>query len=162
VKRKERAFVFGTVAVVAVTLGIVLIALAARSGKTAPTLAPVEGVIRIDGKPLKKVTVLFVPTTDYGQDYTAYGETDEAGHYTLHCNGQPGACVGENQVLIQETPPPPSTPKDARGHSLSGPYYQGLGGRPVPTKYANVAISPLTADVQAGRTQYDFTLERDR
>jgi hypothetical protein len=160
VKPKERALVFGAVVVVAVALGTVLIALAARSGKTAPTLVPVEGVIRIDGEPLKRVTVRFVPTTDDGADHVAFGETDERGRYTLLCKGQTGACVGENQVLIIEIPPPSSVPKDDRGHQLTGPYYKKLGGRPVPTKYANVVDSPLTADVQPGRTQYDFDLAR--
>jgi hypothetical protein len=165
VKQKERTLVFGIAVLGAIALCSVGIALLVRPSKPLPPpLVPVEGVIRshIDGKPLKKVVVLFVPKTNYGPDYTAYGETDDDGHYTLNCNGQPGACVGENRVLIQETPPPASLQRDDRGHILSGPYYQKLGGRPLPKKYTNLSASPLTVDVQASRTQYDFTLEKDK
>jgi hypothetical protein len=143
----------------AAVCGAVFIALASGCGKKAPAIAPAEGVIRIDGKPLKKVVVRFVPKTDHGTDYIAVGVTDEAGHYTLTCQGRPGACAGENTVLVAEAELP-SLPRDEKGHPKTGAYFESLGGRPVPRQYAKVLDSPLTADVQTGRTQYDFNLTR--
>jgi hypothetical protein len=158
--RKGQAVVIGAVVIiVAVVIGAVVIAVVWSPGQAMPTLVPVTGVVRIDGKPLKKVAVRFVPKDDYGPDYIAFGVTDEEGRYTLLCKNRPGACVGENQVLILETPPP-QLPRDTNGHPNAAPYYKSLGGRPVPLKYANLGFSPLTADVQAGHTKYDFDLLR--
>jgi hypothetical protein len=139
--------------------GAVFIALASGCGKAPPAVVPAAGVIRLDGRPLKKVVVRFIPKTDHGTEYIAVGVTDEAGRYTLTCNGKPGACVGENHVLVTEAELP-DLPKDERGHPLAANYFKSLGGRPLPGKYAKLIESPLTADVRAGRTDYDFDLTR--
>jgi hypothetical protein len=115
----------------------------------------------MDGRPLKKVRVVFVPTTDYGPEYAAVGETDEAGRFTLTCNGKPGACSGENRVIVQETDAPPhlrGTDDETRRKLRE--YMVSLGGRPVPAKYGNLVGTPLTADVAAERPDHTFDLAR--
>jgi hypothetical protein len=139
--------------------GAVFIALASGCGKAPPTIIPAAGVIRLDGRALKKVVVRFIPKTDHGPKYIAVGLTDESGHYTLTCNGRPGACAGENCVLVTEAELPQLS-KDERGHPQTADYFESLGGRPLPQKYTRLVDSPLTADVQAGRTDYDFELTR--
>jgi hypothetical protein len=141
----------------AAVLAAVLLALLSGCGKKRPAIVPVEGVIRLDGRPLKKVAVRFIPKSDYGPEHIAVGVTDESGRYTLTCKGQPGACAGENHVIVTEAELPP-LPLDERGHPKVAAYFESLGGRPLPRKYANLIDNPLTADVQAGRTQYDFDL----
>jgi hypothetical protein len=147
--RKARLAVFGAV----------FIALASGCGKTRPDVVPAGGVVRLDGRPLKKVVVRFIPKTDYGPEYIAVGVTDEAGRYTLTCNGKPGACAGENHVLVAEADLP-DLPKDERGHPLAADYFKSLGGRPLPVKYAKLIESPLTAEVRADRADYNFDLTR--
>jgi hypothetical protein len=139
------------------SFGAVLIALASGCGR--PAIVPAGGVIRIDGKPLKKVVVRFIPKIDHGPDYIAVGVTDDAGRFTLTCKGRPGACAGENTVLVTEAELP-NLPRDEKRHPQTAEYFESLGGRPLPQKYTKLLDSPLTADVQAGRTDYDFDLSR--
>jgi hypothetical protein len=143
----------------AAILGAVVIALGSGCGKAPPAIVPVAGVIRLDGRPLKKVAVRFIPKTDHGPEYIAIGVTDESGRYTLTCKGKPGACAGENHVLVTEAELP-SLPRDERGHPKVAAYFESLGGRPLPEMYAKLVDSPLSADVRAGRAEYDFDLKR--
>jgi hypothetical protein len=144
----------------AAVLGAAFLVFVSGCGKPKPTILPAEGVVRINGQPLRKAVVQFVSKNeDYGLDWVSSGMTDDQGHYTLNCNGQPGAMAGPNLVLVRESPPP-SLPMDQNGHPQTGAYYSSLGGRPVPQQYANVTTSPLTAEVKAGQTEYDFDLTR--
>jgi hypothetical protein len=113
----------------------------------------------MDGQPLRKARVVFVPTTDYGPEYTAAGETDDAGRFTLTCRGKPGAPACECKVLVQETEPP----EELQGASAKArrgllEYTQQLGGRPIPARYGNAVDTPLAATVAAGKKDYAFDL----
>ncbi len=141
-------------------LGAVFIALMLGCGtKPMPPIVPAEGFLRLDGKPLNKAAVRFIPTIDDGSDYIASGVTDESGHFQLTCKGKPGACACTNQVVVMETDFPPELRGD-KGHPYQAQYRQSLGGRPLPSQYASLVDSPLTADVKAGQTEYDFELKR--
>ena len=136
-------------------------ALPVGCGKAPPQIVKAEGVIRLGGRPLNKARVVFIPQGAAGREYVASGLTDEAGRYQLTCHGQPGACAGENQVLILESDNPP----ELRGESLEVQaklvkYRQALGNRPIPGKYGTVVRSPLRATVAAGQTEYDFDITR--
>jgi hypothetical protein len=138
-----------------------LLALAAGCGKAAPPIVPVEGVVRLDGKPLNKARILFLPQSEAGRDHIASGLTDETGRYQLTCNGQPGACAGEHRVLVLES----DAPQELLGESPAAQaklvgYYRSLGNRPIPGKYGSVVQSPLRATVTTDQTAYDFDLSR--
>ena len=133
--------------------------LAAGCGKTPPPIVPAQGVITLDGRPLNKVEVRFVPVEGYGGEYIAVGVTDEAGRFQLTCNGKPGACACQNRVVVIDTDPPPRLQGENAQAELAQ-YLQSLGGRPIPPKYGSLAESPLEAAVTAGRTEYDFDLTR--
>jgi hypothetical protein len=140
--------------------GCVLFALVSGCGKRpAASVVPVTGIIRLEGKPLKKVLVRFIHASAQGRGSIAMGVTDETGRYTLTYKGQPGACVGENHVLVSEAELP-SLPLDEHGHPKTGPYFESLGGRPLPEQYTRLVESPLTVNVRADRTEYDFDLTR--
>jgi hypothetical protein len=133
--------------------------LQAGCGKTLPSPPPiveVEGVVLLDGKPLNKVEVRFVPEVNCGVQYIAKGITNQQGRFTLTCNGKPGACECENRVLVLEAP----FPAELKGENAQLQlikYLKSLGDRP-PSRYANLAESPLVASVQAGKKQYTLEL----
>ena len=141
-------------------LGAVLVALAMGCGKAPPPpIVAAEGVVRLDGRPLNKAVVRFIPEIDYDQEYIAAGVTDESGHFKLTCKGQPGACAGQNRVLVMDS----DIPREYQGENAQvqmAHYLESLGGRPLPPRYGNLVDSPLTADVKAGRAEYDFDLAR--
>jgi hypothetical protein len=135
----------------------VLLALLAGCGKSPPTIVPVEGVVRMEGKPLKKALVRFIPVENHGAAYLASGVTDEAGRFELKCNGQLGACTGEHHVLVAEAEIPPRLRSETAQLELVA-YFEKLGGRPIPRKYANATDSPLRAEVKEEQKEYNFDL----
>ena len=134
---------------VAVVVMLLLVALQGCSGGGVK-YAPVSGKVTMDGKPLAKVSVIFIPLAKPGSDIagdTAGGVTDENGQYTLQTmtrdGMKDGAQVGKHKVSIslQET--------------------RGEGDRSVtreklPKKYNEQTT--LTADVTAGGPPIDFPL----
>lgn len=124
-----------------------------------PPIVAVEGVVRLDGRPLKRAEVRFLPAIEHGAEYVAVGVTDDNGHFKLTCKGQPGACACENYVLIGEAP----LPAELRGENAQAElarYFQKLGGRPIPQKYASLAENALTAKVTLGAKAFEFELRR--
>ena len=75
-----------------------LFILLAGCGKSGPDLAPVSGVIKIDGEPMENVDVAFQPQEGKSP---SYGRTDKNGHYELgYKQGVVGALVGKHTVRI--------------------------------------------------------------
>jgi hypothetical protein len=139
--------------------GAVVAASLGGCGKGPPPLVEAEGVVRLQGTPLRKVLVRFVPLTDYGPEYIATGVTDEAGRFRLTCKGRPGACAGENRVLVTEA----DLPNELKGEKAQvqlAHYFRALGGRPLPEKYGDLTQSPLVAHVKAEQKEYPFDLAR--
>jgi hypothetical protein len=123
-----------------------------------PTIVQVEGVVLLDNVPLYNVEVRFYPMVAYGAEYMAKGVTDKQGRFKLTCKGQPGACAGENRVVLTE----PDVPRHLLGEDAQADlvkYRQSLGLRP-PEKYGNLAESPLVVEVKAEQKEYDFRLNR--
>jgi len=138
----------------------ILAILAPSCGKPKPPpIVEAVGIVRLDGKPLKNVMVRFVPVNDFGPDFQASGITDESGRFTLMCNGRLGACACEHRVTISEA----DIPERLKGEDLKvqaelARYLESLGGRPLPSKYSNLAESPLTANVTAEQREYVLDL----
>ena len=63
---------------------------------------PVSGEVRMDGEPLPKATVVFVPMGEgLNTGRPSVAETDESGAFVLQAtNGTEGAVVGEHVVSI--------------------------------------------------------------
>lgn len=111
------------------------------SGKSAdqPDLAPVSGIVTLEGAPLPNASVVF----ESAEGQLAFGQTDEAGKYEIVYKGPwKGAVLGENTVRITTATDAPPEP----------------GWRDPIHPFYNVR-SILTADVVAGENTFDFALE---
>jgi hypothetical protein len=140
--------------------GAALLVISAGCGKAPPPpIVEVEGIVRLDGRPLKKVEVRFVPTIDQGGEYVATGVTNDAGEFKLTCKGQPGACACENRVLVMEAELPGHLKSESAQVDLAR-YFRSLGGRPLPPQYGNLAESPITVNVRADQKEYNIDLTR--
>jgi hypothetical protein len=74
-----------------------LLATFAGCGDGRPTRVPVSGVVLLDGAPLSRGSIKFVPM----QGRPSYGEIGADGHFTLTCyDGQDGAVLGKHRVQI--------------------------------------------------------------
>jgi hypothetical protein len=75
----------------------------------------VEGVVKLDSKPLADATVTFSPARADGPG-PFVGTTDSDGHFSLHpaAKEQSGAAPGEYVVMITTVKPDPNDPE---GHN---------------------------------------------
>jgi hypothetical protein len=121
-----------------------LLALAGCGGPR-HTFAEVEGKVTLRGKPLSGVIVTFYPD-DEGINQLPYarGTTDQTGTYRLTAvNGQPGALVGKNRVVVNW--PLPERRDDGKRPPPQGP--------PIPNAYTVVTDTPFLFEVKAGPRQ---------
>jgi hypothetical protein len=129
-----------------------------RTTEPPPPIREVRGVVLLNGVPVKSAQVRFVPLIGHGPQYVALGVTDKDGRFTLTCNGEPGACEGENLVLIGD-----EVPRKLQGENAQEElrvYNASLGGRPLPSRYANLAESPFKAVVGADQKEFVFKMVR--
>lgn len=123
------------------------------------TLAPVAGVVTIDGEPAAAVMVTFV-----GEGMTGVGRTDTSGRYRL----ERGAVVGANTVYLSKF-----VGGGASGDGLDPGQLEAMAaaqggpraGGPrqvIPRRYSDPALTELQVDVPAGGTDAaNFTLTSD-
>jgi len=124
----------------------------------------VEGVVTLDGQPLEKAMVTFVPESPGTDTKTAVGHTDSSGKYTLTSDGglpQKGALEGNYKVTISKV----EITTQAEDRSSTPP-----GGSRTPPKYSTQTVitpqvystattTPLKATVQKGRNDIPFAME---
>jgi hypothetical protein len=131
--------------------GGLLAVLAGCSG--GPDVAPVSGVVTLDGRPYPKAVVSFQPigtpeNPNPGRGSSAY--TDEQGRFVLRTdNERKGAVVGKHRVRIM-----------TRGNDVVGQNTEGVGSSdatpskrevdPIPPEWN--ALSTVEFDVPAGGT----------
>jgi len=128
-------------------LAIVLVGLAvggcSRPKRTLPPLGRVTGVVTLDGKPLARAAVAFVP---YERGNGAYATTDAEGRYTLrYTANHEGAVLGRNRVEIRTG----GEGRDADGNLTET-------AERLPARYH--ATSELLVEVAAGDNTIDFPL----
>jgi hypothetical protein len=114
-------------------------------------LAPVDGIVRLDGKSLSKGIVTFCPMAGR----SASGTINDDGTFRLETNGKgDGALVGMNRVTITATEAssdPPNFDIDRPGAAIKD--------RLVPARYASTEGSGLTFDVKSsGNNHAEFEL----
>jgi hypothetical protein len=140
-------------------LAITAAFLASGCGKAPPPILPAAGIVLLEGRPLNNVEVRFIPTIDNGTSYIAKGVTDQQGRFTLTCNSQPGACAGENRVVVREAELPKHLKSEDAQAELAK-YLQTLAGRPLPERYTNLVDNPLSVEVTAEQQEYKIELQR--
>ncbi len=103
-----------------------------------PAMAPVEGVITLDGQPLEGATVVFQPP----QGKSSHGQTDANGHYELiYLRDIRGALLGTHSVTI--TTATEMQPQER----LPDCYHRR---------------TELTAEVASGGGEFDFALHSSK
>lgn len=118
-----------------------------------PHLAPVQGAVTLDGKPIGPGNILFIPAgreSPRGKAASGSFEADGQFNLTTYDKGD-GALVGEHTVVI--------TPR-APGAEPGGEYPTNSKLPPIPKKYSNVAQTPLKATVNDGLNTIDFPLSK--
>ena len=124
-----------------------------------PPIVPAGGVVLLNGTPLAKAQVRFIPQIKFGPEFIAKGDTDEQGRYTLQCNGKQGACAVENVVTVTESEIPSRLLGESAQAELSV-YLRSLKNRPIPQNYGSPATSPLHVTPAEGQTEYKLELKR--
>lgn len=131
---------------------VVLLFFLGCRGNERPVVVPASGVVRLDGKPTEKLSVVFFPSTGR----SAAGVTDAQGRFELTTfETGDGAVVGEHAVTITPMMDPPIyMPSD-----LSQPPRPSKRPRPpVPQKYISAATTDLKETVKSDAPN-EFTFD---
>jgi hypothetical protein len=134
-------------------------------GKPLPQLTEVQGVVLIDGEPLPRAQIQFVPElTSFGSDFNSRAITDDEGKFRLVCRktGEPGAVLGVNRVVVSEHTPPELRGSSAEAQLKFAEYVEELKNRPIPEVYGSVGKTPLKIDVTAAQKEYTIFLARPK
>jgi len=123
-------------------------------------LAPVTGIVTVDGEPVANAQVLFMSS----QHRPAAGETDANGRYVLstYKNGD-GAAIGSHNVTVTARPTirvSPAGGSEPPGSTRPMPQRQG-DIAPVPEKYSNAAQPLISVEVKPGENDIPLKLTRD-
>lgn len=119
-----------------------------RSG---PTIARVEGIVTLDGKPLSAGRVTFWP--EAGR--SGSGWIDEDGTYTVGTLREfDGAVVGRHKVSVTAASKAPTGPPD---FDRDGPA-RGWPRSPIPARYSNPDSSGLGFEVRPGANRFHIEL----
>jgi hypothetical protein len=126
--------------------------LAAGCNRSGLDLAPVEGVVTLDGVPVAEAGIMFSPV-EPGKGLPATGATDEQGKFTLQTANQPGAAIGDHRVAI------------SKSDVIAIPQRRGLPiyktKEHIPAKYGGLNTSGLTAKVVDDDNSFKFELSAE-
>jgi hypothetical protein len=128
--------------------------LAAGCGNPLTFNEQVEGTVTLDGNPLPRVMVQFVPDVQGPSAVPlASGLTDETGRFRLtHDGNKPGAALGKYRVVVLQ----------GRGGRMSddpdAPVLPPPEGPRLPSQYTVAAQTPLRQEVTAAKHAYDLPL----
>lgn len=124
-----------------------------------PVVAPVQGIVKLDGKPLRTGTIMFYPE----QGRPAVANISEDGHYELQTY-QPGdgALLGSYRVTVEafetkNAPPAPKSLEDEAAmatQTVQEPVTRSL----VPEEYGDKATTPLKATVEDNNNEINFEI----
>jgi hypothetical protein len=155
-----------------IVLSCGLLTLVAPAGgcQRGPTwnLAPVEGTVLKDGRPLRGMEVVFLPDADM-QGPRSSGITDEAGHFRLRTDhGDDGAAVGSHRVCIYDTSRVPlplgrlskkaANAKEVPKEGMPLQKAASASAR-VPPRYGRPNETPLRVEVQPGPQVIDLEVK---
>lgn len=136
-------------------------------GQSGPAVEYVEGVVTLNGSPLKGATVSFSPKGTDG--IGAAGLTQPDGSFTLNARGaKPGSgtATGDYSVMISKVEMPAlveiGTDDPRYGTREQEQLEQeALNAKPkviVPEKYNSAETSPFTAKVESGSNTFTFDI----
>lgn len=135
--------------------GLVLLAALCGCGSNSD-MAPVSGIVTVNGKPVPAAQVLF---TSAGHRPAA-GETDSSGRYVLSTfETGDGASIGSYSVTVTARPTLKVNAAGAAGPPTGRPKVQHGAASPVPLKYSDPSNPLLTAEVKPGENDIPFDLK---
>jgi hypothetical protein len=140
-------------------LGLMLGWITGCNTQAPPEIVPAEGIVLLNGKPLAKAQVRFIPTMDVGPEFIATAITDEQGKFKLESNGQSGAAVGEHLVAVCESDPPQELLSESKQRELAV-YLRSLQNRPIPPNYGSPVGSGLSATIAKDGAPIELKLKR--
>jgi hypothetical protein len=137
------------------------VVLVAGCGGDGLNLAPVEGIVLLNGQPLADAGVMFLPV-DEKQGPPASGATNAEGRFVLMTNNREGAPIGESRVSISKADPfgdeiPPEQLESAdivRRRGLKVFKTKHL----IPERYADFTSSGLIQMVEDADNFFEFKL----
>ena len=142
--------------------GVLLVAIGCSSQVP---VAEVEGIVKLSGKPLSHVRLVFMPDPQKGtRGPVSAGTTDEQGHFHLTCEDErPGAVVGWHRVIISDMKV--HLPRAVRnGRRDDDDPQNAIKGKiqasRVPEKYTMAGHSPLEIEVKAEKNNLPIDLSR--
>ena len=137
---------------------VLVLGIAGCSGPALPLTAPVSGIVTLNGTPLTRGMVHFVPDNSKGSTgrmAVAYIQPDGRFHGAMCFKPNDGALIGLHKIAVdvRNVAPEPTQP----GESPAGPPQpRSL----VPIRYSNQDTSGLTVEVKAGTAnEFEFALE---
>jgi hypothetical protein len=117
-----------------------------------PPMAPVQGSVTLDGKPLESGHITLFPQFDSKVGMSA-GEIDD-GEYVIYTAGKAGAPLGKYKVTVMPSMVPADTKKKAKT-TKSGMPMTGYD-----QKFMDMKNTPLTVDVIESGGKYDLKLTK--
>jgi hypothetical protein len=133
---------------------VVVVVAFAGCGDSGPRVVEISGRVSRGGKPVKDLTVHFMPQ----QGRPSWGLTDADGRYTLHYSREKdGAVVGKHKVYVTYDPPT----------NDPGAYYGRMEGRfeapddikAILQEYGDVESTPLEFEIEEKREDLDLQLD---
>jgi hypothetical protein len=116
--------------------------------ESGPTVIPVQGAVTLNGQPVEKANVLFMP--DAGQPQAAAGITDAQGKFSLTTfigpKEYPGALPGAYKIVVTKSNMSGAV-ADSSGLSIDGMAANIQVEWIVPEKYSKPDTSGLSANV---------------
>ena len=140
-----------------VLLAIAGLAFAVGCGKSGPEMAPVSGVVTLDGAPVANASVMFMPE---GGGRPATGLTDAQGKFALETmEPGDGALVGKHKVTVTGVK---TTGIEATEDGLSGSVDPSKVREEwfVPQKYSKPDTSGLTQEVASDMPPVELKLTK--
>jgi hypothetical protein len=134
---------------------LTLLAFLAASGcNRGPALAPVEGTVRMNGRPLANVQVEFWPEASGAR---STGLTDKDGRYQLTYDGkQAGAAVGPHRVLLYDLQVYGENPLPRGGRRNKDADVTPVRASRFPASYSDSVKTPLKREVGASPNVIDL------
>jgi len=125
------------------TLFLILTMIGCGGGSAGPATFPVEGTLKVGGKPIADVNVQLIPLDP--SKLGGAGKTDATGAFKIIAtNGQEGAVVGKYKVILNK-----SSGMDAAQYSGGA---GGAGGPPkvelpFPAEYSTAGTTPKEIEI---------------
>jgi len=135
---------------------VLLLTMAPAGCRHHAAVAEVEGTVRIEGRPLENVLVVFLPDPSGGTTGPASkGVTDAAGRYRLRCEDQrDGAVIGCHRIVLEDLAVY-TAPRDEGAATASAG-----GVSRVPRTYRSAAETPLRAEISPSGGTHDIDIRR--